>query len=89
MHHHNWWLIALIVSTIARNTLTYMPEPKSAPGFISSPWYPVIYHFIQSVIALNPTSSADMLKQAAQLKNQFLQNHLDQTQLDQKKENQP
>jgi hypothetical protein len=61
-HHFNWWAIALVVSTLARNGLTYMPVPASAPGFISSPWYPVIYHFIQGVLALNPASSADMLK---------------------------
>jgi hypothetical protein len=72
MHHHiNWWLVALIVSTLARNSLSYMPEPKSAPGFISSPWYPVIYHFVQAVLALNPASSADMLKQSLAAKKEI------------------
>lgn len=85
MHHHiNWWLVALIVSTLARNGLTYMPLPASAPGFISSPWYPVVYHFIQGVLALNPASSADMLK-SIQNQNQLAQTQIANS-LDPKKE---
>lgn len=61
MHHVNWWGVALVVSTLARNSLTYMPEPKSAPGFVSNPFYPVFYHFLQGVLALNPASSGKML----------------------------
>ena len=62
MHLHNWPLIILIVSTLARNGLTFMPVPGSSPGFISNPWYPMVYHFVQGVLALNPASSAQMLK---------------------------
>jgi hypothetical protein len=61
MHHINWWAIALVVSTLARNSLTFMPIPNSAPGFISNPFYPMLYHFVQGVLALNPASTSKML----------------------------
>jgi hypothetical protein len=59
--HINWWAVALVVSTLARNSLSYMPVPGSVPGFISSPWYPMLYHFTQGILALNPASSTKML----------------------------
>jgi hypothetical protein len=59
--HVNWWAVGLIVSTLARNSLTFMPVPGSNPGFISSPWYPIFYHLVQGVLALNPASTTKML----------------------------
>lgn len=61
MHHTNWWAVALVVSTLAKNAVSFFPLPGSAPGFISSPWYPAFYHFCQGVLALNLTGSGKML----------------------------
>lgn len=65
LHNVNWWMVAMVVSTLARNSLTFMPTPGSAPGFISNPFYPMVYHFVQGVLALNPASTTKMLKDQA------------------------
>ena len=61
MTHINWWAVAFGVSVVAKNFVTYMPVPGSAPGFISNPWYLPIYHGMQGLLALNVTSSVKML----------------------------
>ena len=61
LQHINWWAVILAVTTLARNSLTYMPVPGSVPGFISGPWYPMLYHFAQGVLALNPAGTVKML----------------------------
>jgi len=61
MQHINWWAVILGVTTLARNSLTYMPVPGAVPGFISGPWYPMLYHFAQGVLALNPAGTVRML----------------------------
>lgn len=66
-HHVNWWAVAFVVSTLAKNTVTYMPIPGSVPGFISSPWYPMMYHGMQGILALNFTSSGKMLLESARV----------------------
>lgn len=67
MHGINWWAVALCISVVAKNSVTYMPIPASAPGFISSPWYPMIYHGMQGVLALNFTGSAVAMKETKAL----------------------
>jgi len=61
LQHVNWGWIVLGVTTVARNSLTYMPVPGSVPGFVSGPWYPMIYHFAQGILALNPAGTVKML----------------------------
>lgn len=63
MHHINWWAVALVGTTLAKNFVTYMPLPGSATSasFINNPWYVPCYHFCQGILALNFTSSAKML----------------------------
>lgn len=67
--HVNWWELLFIVSTLAKNAVSYMPLPGSSAGFISSPWYPMIYHGVQSGLALNFAGSnkvlSDQRKEAA------------------------
>ncbi len=54
MHHHiNWWMVAFIASAVATNIKPYFPCPGSAPGFISNPWYPLLYHGILDLLSLD------------------------------------
>lgn len=57
MHHINWWAVALFVSVAANNAGQYMPPPGTFPGFISSPWYPMLYHGVRGVLSANPIKS--------------------------------
>lgn len=52
-HHVNWWKIAFIVSAIATQIRDYVPKPGSAPGLISSPWYPLLYHGVLDLLSLS------------------------------------
>lgn len=53
MHHLNYWGIALGLSATANLFLPDIPKPGSAPGFVSGPWYPVIYHGFVEVASLD------------------------------------
>lgn len=52
-HHINWWMVALIVSAVSTQIRDYVPKPGCAPGFISNPWYPLIYHGLLDVLSLS------------------------------------
>jgi hypothetical protein len=52
-HHINWWMVAFIVSAVATQIRDYVPKPGSAPGFISNPWYPLIYHGILDLLSMS------------------------------------
>lgn len=66
MHHHmNWWAVAFFVTTVANNAGQYLPEPGSCPGFVSSPWWNLIFHTIRGVLAANPMKSLKTTQEQA------------------------